>query len=203
MLFCLGALPAAVWSVLGCRYPCVLAHLTRPMFVEGRLVSCSHSLCWMVYASHYMMRSQFAHRTLAAHIIKHMVIMLVLLCCACRPFPIMMGSIMLPDTPLGFYAIEFSPLYIGSPAFFNDTTPPIGGGFVDPVGEAAQTPCFAAFEGSILCYFVVTLYCIDVLHQVPARVFVDPINGFSVGHQSNMLRCLYMLHMCCTVMHIQ
>jgi hypothetical protein len=50
----------------------------------------------------------------------------------------MMGSIMLPDTPLGFYAIEFSPLYIGSPAFFNDTTPPIGGGFVDPIGEAAM-----------------------------------------------------------------
>lgn len=56
----------------------------------------------------------------------------------CRPFPIMMGSIMLPDTPLGFYAIEFSPLYIGSPAFFNDTTPPIGGGFVDPIGAAAM-----------------------------------------------------------------
>jgi hypothetical protein len=46
-----------------------------------------------------------------------------------------MGAIMLPDTPLGFYAIEFSPLYIGSAAFFNDTTPPIGGGFVDPIGE--------------------------------------------------------------------
>ncbi|WIA31484.1 hypothetical protein OEZ86_002377 [Tetradesmus obliquus] len=57
-----------------------------------------------------------------------------------RPFPIMMGSIMLPDTPLGFYTIEFSPLYIGSPAFFNDTTPPIGGGFVDPIGFNTPPP---------------------------------------------------------------
>ncbi|WIA11774.1 hypothetical protein OEZ85_011868 [Tetradesmus obliquus] len=57
-----------------------------------------------------------------------------------EPFPIVMGSIMLPDTPLGFYAIEFSPLYIGSPAFFNETTPPIGGGFVDPIGFNTPPP---------------------------------------------------------------
>jgi hypothetical protein len=120
----------------------------------------------------------------------------------------MMGAIMLPDTPLGFYAIEFSPLYIGSPAFFNDTTPPIGGGFVDPIVAAAQTACFAAFEGSILCYFVLILYCIDVLHQVPSLVFVDPIGGCSVGHQSNMLRCLYrqcslLVGMHCCTPHVQ
>ncbi|KAF6265851.1 hypothetical protein COO60DRAFT_1623718 [Scenedesmus sp. NREL 46B-D3] len=57
-----------------------------------------------------------------------------------KPFPIILGSIMLPDTPLGFYVVEFSPLYIGSPAFFNDTTPPIGGGFVDPIGFNTPLP---------------------------------------------------------------
>lgn len=45
---------------------------------------------------------------------------------------------MRPDTPLGFYTVEFTPLYIGSAAFFNDTTPPIGGGFVDPIGESTM-----------------------------------------------------------------
>lgn len=55
---------------------------------------------------------------------------------ACRPFPIILGAILRQDTPLGFYTVEFTPLYIGSATFFSDTTPPIGGGFVDPIGES-------------------------------------------------------------------
>jgi hypothetical protein len=68
----------------------------------------------------------------------------------------MMGAIMLQDTPLGFYTIEFSPLYIGSPAFFNDTTPPIGGGFVDPIGAAPSVQQLLAR---------VVLRCFDTEHS--------------------------------------
>eukprot|EP00879_Flechtneria_rotunda_P023516 GHRR01024878.1.p1 GENE.GHRR01024878.1~~GHRR01024878.1.p1 ORF type:complete len:572 (+),score=153.32 GHRR01024878.1:161-1876(+) len=57
-----------------------------------------------------------------------------------RPFPVMLGAILQQNTSLGFFPIEFSPLYIGCPSYFNNTNPPIGGGFVDPYGFNSQPP---------------------------------------------------------------
>eukprot|EP00775_Hariotina_reticulata_P012591 gene12591-12723_t len=57
-----------------------------------------------------------------------------------RPYPIMLGAVLLQKTALGFYPFEFSPLYVGCPAFFNNTQPPIGGGFIDPLGFNTPAP---------------------------------------------------------------
>eukprot|EP00878_Enallax_costatus_P004763 GHUV01005014.1.p1 GENE.GHUV01005014.1~~GHUV01005014.1.p1 ORF type:complete len:688 (+),score=137.57 GHUV01005014.1:137-2200(+) len=57
-----------------------------------------------------------------------------------RPYPVMLGSILIQNSSLGFYPVEFTPLYIGCPAFFNNTDPPLGGGFVDPQGFNSPPP---------------------------------------------------------------
>jgi hypothetical protein len=57
-----------------------------------------------------------------------------------RPFPVMLGSILMQNTSLGFYPVEFTPLYVGCPSFFNNTDPPLGGGFVDPQGFNSPPP---------------------------------------------------------------
>ncbi|KAF8071044.1 hypothetical protein HT031_001126 [Scenedesmus sp. PABB004] len=65
---------------------------------------------------------------------------------AVRPFPIILGAILRADRPLGFYPFEcaarpaFTPLYVGVPPFYNDTDPPLGGGFTDPAGLNSAPP---------------------------------------------------------------
>ncbi|PNW85074.1 hypothetical protein CHLRE_03g170600v5 [Chlamydomonas reinhardtii] len=57
-----------------------------------------------------------------------------------RPFPIIMGSIMRVNTPQVFYAFEATPLYVGAPARNTSTDPPIGAGFVEPLGFNSPAP---------------------------------------------------------------
>lgn len=53
----------------------------------------------------------------------------------------MLGSILMQNTSLGFYPVEFTPLYVGCPSYFNNTDPPLGGGFVgeEPAGSTTHT----------------------------------------------------------------
>ncbi|KAG2442832.1 hypothetical protein HXX76_002911 [Chlamydomonas incerta] len=57
-----------------------------------------------------------------------------------RPFPIILGSVMRVDTPQVFYAFEATPLYVGAPARDSSTDPPIGPGFVEPLGFNSPAP---------------------------------------------------------------
>jgi ABC-type multidrug transport system permease subunit len=136
--------------MLACVPSCPIA--SRPKVHSHTAIIVCLSLClsvcvltarsWCACGTHTSHNTFLMRITCTRHsLLSVLVVTLVLLRVACRPFPIIMGASMLPDTPLGFYAIEFSPLYIGSAAFFNDTTPPIGGGFVDPIGAAAMTCC--------------------------------------------------------------
>ncbi|GBF94754.1 hypothetical protein Rsub_07637 [Raphidocelis subcapitata] len=50
-----------------------------------------------------------------------------------KPFPIIMGSILVPEAPTQYAPIEFTPLYAGFPASVNGTDPPVGGGYVEPL----------------------------------------------------------------------
>jgi hypothetical protein len=43
-----------------------------------------------------------------------------------RPFPLMLGSILLTESTQGFFPIEFTPLYIGCPPAYTDTIPQLG-----------------------------------------------------------------------------
>lgn len=60
--------------------------------------------------------------------------------CHCRPYPLILGSILLANTTQAFYPIEFTPLYIGAPAAYTNTTPALGNGFVEPIGFNSPPP---------------------------------------------------------------
>jgi len=68
-----------------------------------------------------------------------------------RPFPIMLGSLILPNDSRTFFPFEFTPLYYGSPSLFNDTEPgTVGGGFIEPIGFHSKPPTekVTSFDGS-------------------------------------------------------
>lgn len=50
-----------------------------------------------------------------------------------KPFPIILGSVLAPESPTKYAPIEFTPLYGGVPAVMNGTDPLLGGGFVEPL----------------------------------------------------------------------
>lgn len=52
----------------------------------------------------------------------------------------MLGSILLVNTSQAFYPIEFTPLYIGTPPAYTNTTPALGDGFVEPIGFNSPPP---------------------------------------------------------------
>ncbi|KAF6265849.1 hypothetical protein COO60DRAFT_1697550 [Scenedesmus sp. NREL 46B-D3] len=57
-----------------------------------------------------------------------------------RPFPIFLASVMRENATIRYYPYEFTPLYAGCAATFTDTTPILGGGFVDPLGINTNLP---------------------------------------------------------------
>jgi len=81
------------------------------------------------------------------------------LCCTCRPFPIIVGSIIAnsqePVSPEGskspFVSAEFTPEYVGVPAAVPASPPnaSVGGGLVEPV--VSVRPCESAGEGLSPC----------------------------------------------------
>uniref|UniRef100_A0A383VT98 Uncharacterized protein n=1 Tax=Tetradesmus obliquus TaxID=3088 RepID=A0A383VT98_TETOB len=58
-----------------------------------------------------------------------------------RPFPIILGSLILQNNPRKFFPFEFSPLYYGMPPLQLDTQPvALGGGMVEPLGFNSAPP---------------------------------------------------------------
>ncbi|KAG2499382.1 hypothetical protein HYH03_002957 [Edaphochlamys debaryana] len=57
-----------------------------------------------------------------------------------RAYPIVLGSIMDVNTDRVFYPFEITPLYAGAPARFPGLDPPIGAGFLEPLGFNSPAP---------------------------------------------------------------
>jgi hypothetical protein len=59
----------------------------------------------------------------------------------CRPFPIILGSLIQQQDPRRFFPFEFTPLYYGMPPLQLDTQPvALGGGLVEPLGFNSAPP---------------------------------------------------------------
>ncbi|KAG2499381.1 hypothetical protein HYH03_002956 [Edaphochlamys debaryana] len=57
-----------------------------------------------------------------------------------RAYPIVMGSILRAETARMFYPFEITPLYTGAPARNTTVDPPIGAGFLEPLGFNSPPP---------------------------------------------------------------
>ncbi|KXZ56638.1 hypothetical protein GPECTOR_1g575 [Gonium pectorale] len=57
-----------------------------------------------------------------------------------RAFPIILGTIMRIHTDQVFYPFEVTPLYLGVPARNTATDPPLGAGFIEPLGFNSKPP---------------------------------------------------------------
>jgi hypothetical protein len=61
----------------------------------------------------------------------------------CRPYPIVVGSVMTPERQVSpkFFPFEFTPLYVGMPSVADYTKPTaLGGGYVEPIGFNTLAP---------------------------------------------------------------
>lgn len=72
------------------------------------------------------------------------------------------------------YAPQFTPLYVGIAPFYNDTNPPVGGGYVDPVSQHNTMWCH-----HIAAVLQLLLFIIDFLASTVTLVHANTWVGMS------------------------